>query len=354
MKKIYPFYQIALVKKYVKEIFPLVDRELQNWNSIAEQCSDKILKEMAQKSIKYKSFHAKGGSIYALFPGVHKKGFVGFVVALQTISDYLDNLCDRAGVYDEAAFRQLHLAMLDALNLNQAEQRDYYQYYPYKSDGGYLISLKDRCQKAIKGFLPGYPIVKNDILQLANLYVDLQSQKHLKKAVREEKLLNWAEKRKCLEISPWEFSAATGSTLGIFILAAAATERGLTKEQVEDIKKVYFPWITGLHILLDYFIDLEEDEIEGDLNFVSYYEDLHQCRERLVLFFIKSKEKAEKLPYSAFHLTVLEGLLAMYLSDTKAFDGPKREVTMHLLKTGGLRVTLLHRLCLLLRKRGKL
>jgi tetraprenyl-beta-curcumene synthase len=47
------------------------------------------------------------------------------VVALQTISDYLDNLCDRRGS-PTGRFRQLHLAMTDALD-PAGETHDYYR-----------------------------------------------------------------------------------------------------------------------------------------------------------------------------------------------------------------------------------
>lgn len=348
------FKQGILIKKYIKDIFPLVDLELQNWYRMANQIPDKTLNELARKSIEHKSFHCKGGAIYALFPEVKEKEFVGFVIALQTISDYLDNLCDRAGVYDEKAFRQLHLAIIDALETEENEEGNYYQYYPFKDDGGYLVALKNYCRTFIQNNLPSYFLVKDEILELISLYVDLQSLKHLAVSIREEKLLVWAEKRKPSEISPWEFAAATGSTLGIFMLAAAATNQDLTKAQVQEINNSYFPWIAGLHILLDYFIDLEEDEREGDLNFVSYYQDFKRCRERLALFLTKSQVKANKLSNPVFHLTVLEGLLAMYLSDPKAFYGDKKEVAFELLKMGGFRVNLLHRICLLLRERGKL
>ncbi len=346
--------QILLIKKYLQQVFPLVEAELRHWRQKADQCPSETLKEMALKSIEFKSFHAKGGAIYSLFPGVQTEKFTGFIVALQTISDYLDNLCDRAGVFDEIAFRQLHLAMLDALDTEQGEQRDYYRYYPYKDDGGYLFFLKDNCQKIIKELLPSYYLVEKEIKKLAALYIDLQSLKHLRDDTREGRLLQWAEDRACPELSPWEFAAATGSTLGIFMLAALAADPLLTREKVQSIYHAYFPWIGGLHILLDYFIDLEEDELEGDLNFVSYYQDLNQCQERLALFILESKKVARGLTDAGFHLIVLDGLLAMYLSDSKALLGNKKEAASYLLKVGGTKARLLHRVCLYLREKGEL
>ncbi|MGD0205948.1 MAG: DUF2600 family protein, partial [Dehalococcoidia bacterium] len=79
----------------------------------------------------------------------------------------------------------------------------------------------------------------------------------------------------------------------------------------------YFPWISGLHILLDYFIDQAEDEAGGDLNFVSYYPDAGRCRERLLLFLKQALDRAAALPAPLFHTTVVRGLPAFYLSDPK-------------------------------------
>lgn len=346
--------QISIIKKFVETVFPAVDQELQKWVKQLEHCPCEELRSQALASIRSKRFHAQGGSIYALYPGVSVKPFVSFVVALQTISDYLDNLCDRAGVYDESAFRQLHLAMEDALDPGREPGEDYYKFYPYRDDGGYLCALIRNCQKVIKEHLPGYETVKEQCLQLVRLYADLQSLKHLSLEVREEKLFDWAAKYKPSELLPWEFAAATGSTLGIFMLAAAATVQDLTHEQAQNIKEAYFPWMTGLHILLDYYIDQEEDMEGGDLNFVFYYQDGHTCQERLNLFIEEALTKTTNLPEPLFHELVVKGLLAMYLSDPKAVQGGKKEISRNLLSTGGSKAVIMHRICQKLRALGKL
>ena len=136
----------------------------------------------------------------------------------QTISDYLDNLCDRAGITDEQAFRQLHQAMTDALD-PEAIPQDYYAYYPFKDDGGYLTKLVTTCQQEIRK-LPSYELVKPDLLKFARLYSDLQTYKHVDLSIREQKMTDWLDQYRTSypQISKWEFAAATGSTLGMFML----------------------------------------------------------------------------------------------------------------------------------------
>ncbi len=63
-----------------------------------------------------------------------------------------------------------------------------------------------------------------------------------------------------------EWAAATGSTLGIFMLFTASFKNGEGLEG-KNICNVYFPWIQALHILLDYFIDRREDALHGGYEF---------------------------------------------------------------------------------------
>ncbi len=344
---------LGLITRFVGSVFPLVDAELAVWRKAAAGAEPELARQ-ALASIRDKRFHCQGGSIYSLYPGVDSVRFVRLVVALQTISDYLDNLCDRAGVADEEAFRQLHLAMMDALDPT-GNDHDYYCAYPLKNDGGYLAALVATCREECAR-LPGYGLVRPAALGMAARYSELQIYKHLDPAVREEKLAAWAERHLAAypEVTLWEFAAACGSTLGIFMLCALAADPGLTDAEAETACAAYFPWICGLHILLDYFIDLAEDRAHGDLNFVAYYRDADEIADRLGLFWRQSLDGAGRQAEPAFALTVVHGLLAMYLSDPKSQAPLERKVKAALLETAGGYARLLYALCRLLRRQGAL
>ena len=242
--------------------------------------------------------------------------------------------------------------MTDALDPNALPQ-DYYAFYPHKQDGGYLRKLVITCQQQIKK-LPSYELVKPEIQRLAYLYSDLQTFKHLDPSIREEKMFNWINLHleNYPQITHWEFAAATGSTLGIFMLCAAASDKNLTPLAAATISSAYFPWISGLHILLDYFIDAAEDQERGDLNFVAYYKDSIQLLSHLTLFIEQAFLQARTLPHPDFHKIVVQGLLAMYLSDPKA--NREKEIKDSLLKTAGECTKFLYHLCKLLRYIKKL
>jgi tetraprenyl-beta-curcumene synthase len=339
-----------LISRFVKDIFPQVDKALKNWQEYALNIPDPVLKEQALSSIRKKRFHCQGGSIYALYPGVNQEAMVGFIVAFQTISDYLDNLCDRVGCEEEKGFRELHRAMDEAIRPDLSLS-DYYAYYPYKNDGGYLKALVEECRRHLV-FYPSFSIIQEKAAALVSLYCDLQSLKHLNREIREEKMMRWAEPflKFYPDLSPWEFGAASGSTLGVFMLAAASCQEDLSKEEARKIKDAYFPYIAGLHILLDYFIDQTEDQEEGDLNFVSYYRDQKETTERLEYFLKKAQSEAAFLKHPDFHLTLIKGLLALYLSDQKTKNPSLKGTVKSLIDKAGISAKFLYYTCQLLRK----
>lgn len=239
-------------------------------------------------------------------------------MALQTISDYLDNLCDRCAILDGETFRQLHLSMCDAVNPT-APLRDYYARWGPADDGGYLADLVRSCQTTAQT-LPYYHVVQPTVSWYVARYSELQEYKHISPALRQQRLIEWS--RPYLEEFPgirwYEFAAAAGSTLGMFCLFLAAT-REVAAEAIEAAHRRYFPWICGLHILLDYLIDLDEDASEGDFNFVACYDTPAQARDRILHFARESKRRARQIPFGGrIHKYVVHGLLSMYLSDPKA------------------------------------
>jgi len=342
-----------LILPYLRRVLPAAERELDNWRCLASGMPDSELARQALASITHKRFHCQGGSVFALYDQ-KSRGLIPFIVALQTISDYLDNLSDRVGGAEEASLAALHEAMEAAVDAG-LPLADWYRHYPHRDDGCYLKRLVLTCRNA-QAFIPGYNDVQPEAIRLISLYSDLQVFKHLEPAGREERLRRWYDRYADLapEIKWWEFAAACGSTLGIFALAALAAAGPVSQEKVEELLDCYFPWLCGLHILLDYFLDLDEDRESGDLNFVSYYPSPDAMGNGLLRFLDEAARRACRLPRPSFHVMVVKGLLAMYLSDPKATLGGRKKTTQLLLRRGGLEVVAMHRFCLALRYVGKL
>ncbi|UFJ41214.1 tetraprenyl-beta-curcumene synthase family protein [Brevibacillus humidisoli] len=306
-----------LMYRVYRHVNPQLERDFSAWYRRAEQMPDPELRKQALASMNTKKFHCQGGAVYAAQAIPHVHNLVPLIVAYQTISDYLDNLCDRSTSLDPADFRQLHLSMQDALTPG-APLRDYYSYREQKDDGGFLADLVRSCQEKVAS-LPSYPIVQERVLELSRLYSDLQVYKHIAHDQREAKLLAWWEQYRPMypQLHWQEFAAVTGSTIGIFALFCLATQPELPKSQAQAIDSAYFPWICGLHILLDYLIDLEEDRVGGDLNFVSYYQSQEEAIERLQYFLDQATVSVHDLPNPVFHRLIVNGLVAFYLVDRK-------------------------------------
>ena len=113
----------------------------------------------------------------------------------------------------------------------------------------------------------------------------------------------------------------------------------------------YFPWIQGLHILLDYLIDQEEDRAGGDLNFCFYYPDEATLRQRLLFFFREGEAAVSPLPDAPFHRMIHRGLLGMYLSDRKVDrQADVRRIARALLRSGGAVSLFFHLHCWIYRR----
>lgn len=206
----------TLLYKVYREVIPDAHYFLNEWKELANNIPDKELREQALASIKDKAFHCEGGAVYGLLAGSERRNVIRFIVAYQTISDYLDNLCDRSTSLDEQDFRALHESMSHALTPGVAPE-NYYRLRDEQDDGGYLATLVYTCQEVLKEF-PGFSDVQHAMQQLARYYCDLQVFKHVEKVRRVALLENWFEQHKHnLPPMTWyEFSACAGSTLGIF------------------------------------------------------------------------------------------------------------------------------------------
>ncbi|MGP0587738.1 tetraprenyl-beta-curcumene synthase family protein [Paenibacillus timonensis] len=333
----FPKEPIRLMSRVYKFILPDVRQELDRWKKDAEEIPDPELRRQALASIATKEFHCQGGAVYAAANLRMRHVLIPLIVAFQTISDYLDNLCDRSTSKDAEDFRLLHQSMLDAVDPDAALQ-NYYALREEQDDGGYLHRLVGTCQANIDE-LRGYPAAMPYIVDLVGLYTDLQVYKHIDPQEREAKLLTWwaNHEYRAPQLRWNEFAAATGSTLGVFMLFLAASHDGLDEKSAKTIHDAYFPHVCGLHIMLDYLIDQAEDELGGDLNFCSYYDSKETMLGRITLIVEGARQDIRKLPASSFHRMIIEGLLALYLSDPKVSQQDEiREVSKRLMRRSPL------------------
>lgn len=331
-----PSHPFSLMNQVYRKIMPNVHRELAIWKEKAASIPNEELRKQALASIEHKTFHCEGGSILALLALEKKEEAIKFIVAYQTISDYLDNLCDRSTSLDPEDFAALHESMKDSLTVG-ADMKNYYRLRTDQNDGGYLQQLVTTCQTMLSEIF-NYQTIKPFLLELCQYYCDLQIHKHVKVEEREVRLQKWFDdyKQGLPDMDWYEFSACSGSTLGIFCLVSYAVREDFQLEHANSIRNGYFPYIQGLHILLDYFIDQDEDREGGDLNFCFYYKNNEELLDRLTHFLVQADKHTEQLPDQKFHKLINRGLLGVYLSDDKVNKQKEvQKLSRKMMKSGG-------------------
>ncbi|KMK77781.1 tetraprenyl-beta-curcumene synthase family protein [Alkalihalobacillus pseudalcaliphilus] len=332
-----PTQPIPLMMNIFRDVLPTVHRYYDQWKERAELIPDPELRAQALDALERKEFHCEGGGIYGLLARDRFDELIQFIIAYQIMCDYLDNLCDQSDYLDPKDFRSLHNALLAALTPGEPLV-NYYQYRVEQEDGGYLHELIETCQHILVTF-PSFRIVQDNMLQLSKLYGDLQVHKHVVKEERIPRLEAWFEeyKNELPEMTWFEFSACTGSTLGIYSLATYGTKEGLTEAEANVIKDGYYPWVQGVHLLLDYFIDQEEDIADDELNFLFYYDNDEQMIERFQYFVKQAEQRLSTMPDPKFHRQIWRGIIAIYLSDSKVQKNKElKKKSKQMIKMGGL------------------
>jgi tetraprenyl-beta-curcumene synthase len=299
---------IRTLRRFLIFVVPLAAARLASLRGRARRISNPRLRRQALTSIDAKDFHVHGGCILATFlPKREARHFVELVATFETAVDYLDNLCDRAGSEDERDFRALHEALADAVNPG-APLRPYFRHRG-EDDGGYLNELVVRSQTLLQG-IPSYSVSQPYVREVTARYCELQALKHLAPGARE---LRCEEtfKRIAPEMSWWEGAAACGSTLPTFALVFGALQ-GCDAARARGLYTGYFPWISGFHILLDYFIDQAEDKEHGELNFVSCYEDASAARDGIIRIASRALDSASETADPKHHIFAIRAMCGFY------------------------------------------
>lgn len=310
--------------RFLRSIVPLAHRELQGIAERAERIPDPALREQALASIHHKAFHAAGACIHATFLNrSDAEHFVRIVVPLESIYDYLDNLCDRHPIVSPDAYPILHGAICDALDPN-APLRAYYRAGPVGDDGGYLASLVAQVQRELAP-LHRYPRLAVHFSRVAELYARMQSTVHLPSSTRVAAVVAWYESERASfpDLDWHEFACSAGSQFQVYAPLYAAFA---APDEIDATFDAYFPWISALHVLFDSFIDREEDAASGDLNFAEVYANPKALRERAAWLADSARRRFATLRFPSHHRFMLNTMALFYLSHPK-LDGRSQEAT---------------------------
>jgi tetraprenyl-beta-curcumene synthase len=307
---------LAALGAFLVSVVPRVSTELRDIRERAKCIADPLLRRQALDSISAKSYHAAGAAILATFlPAPLAKRYVDIVVPLESIYDYLDNLCDRHPAVPEAAYPVLHGAIADALDPATAVT-NYYAAGPSGDDSGYLRWLVERVRDRLRAVV-GYERLLPHFREAALLYGEMQTFVHLPPGERETACIAWFERRRDrrFEALTWdEFACAAGSQFQVYGPLFELLRNG----EIEAAYDAYFPPISALHVFFDSYIDQAEDGARGDLNFAALRPPDERDR-RVAMLGVQARRGLQRIGHPAPHRFALRIMALFYFTHPKVY-----------------------------------
>ena len=130
---------------------PAVAREEHSWRALAARIPDAPIREDALSALARKRGQTDGAALFTILPRARNPSLLR---AAGRLPDHLGLPRQRhERAPREANGRQLHLALIDALDPG-GPISDYYRHHPWREDGGYLNALVERAGRAARRCLP--------------------------------------------------------------------------------------------------------------------------------------------------------------------------------------------------------
>ena len=296
---------------------------------------DAAIRRDALSALACKLGHTDGAALFCILPRAREPGLLRLLVAYEVIWDFLDSVNERGAQQGQANGRQLHLALVDALDPDAAPS-DYYRHHPWRDDGGYLSALVQACQAAL-GRLPSYDAVRLWLAHEAWRAQVLAINHDLDPSSRDTTLRDWAEREFPTghEASWYELTGAASASLTVHALLALTTKPYLSATEIKRVQSAYFPWISAATTMLDSYVDQTEDSTNGDHSYVAHYSTAEQAVQRIEHLLQRSMSEVGDLPDGERHALIVACMVAMYLSKDSARTPAIRPVTRRLVAAGG-------------------
>jgi len=345
-----------------------VSREVSRWRERAAEIPDPQLRADALAALARKRGSIDGAALFWTLPDRRNRELLGVLVAYEVLADYLDCVSERGAGRGIENGRQLHLALLEALE-PETEISDYYRYHSSSEDGGYAHALVERCRAGARR-LPSYEAVKPFLMRAAAHSGVLGLNHEPDPARREEILKEWAKGQVVADQVPvpaeqvpalpgdqiptlsneqvW-YERAAGSSAWVTVLAmlalaarpSRAVDEGTDNIEVARTYNAYTQWIAPAGAMLDSFADIAEDRASGDHSYVAHYPSMEVATDRIGELVRRSRSEVRALPGGARHAVVLSSMVAFFLSKDSVRTPELRDSARELSRAGGPQVELL-------------
>jgi len=330
----------SLVRATVRQLvwgLPAVAREVRGWRARARQIPDSQLRRDALSALGRKRGHTDGAALFWTLPRARNPDLLRVLVAYEIIWDYLDSVNEHGVIAGQANGRQLHLALIDALDANRPIS-DYYLFHPWRDDGGYLRALVEAC-RASSAELSSYERVRPQLLHEARRAQVLAINHDPDPDRRDRDLREWVA-RECsqeeeMQGSWFELSGAASASPTIHALLSISAEEALTAAHIKQTRDTYFPWVSAVTTMLDSYVDQREDIENGDHSYIAHYRSTELATRQVCRLIENSFTAASALPDGERHALIVACMIAMYLSKDSARTREMQNTTRSLLSAGG-------------------
>lgn len=312
-----------------------VARELRRWRARARLIPDRSIRRDALNALARKRGNTDGAALFWIIPRSRNPLLLKLLVTYQIMWDFLDSASETGAVAGQANGRQLHLALVDAVD-SERDLSDYYRHHPSSDDAGYLRSLVEACRECSTR-LPSYALVRPLLVREAHR-ANVQAINHdLDPARRDATLREWVAREYADRggVQWFELAAAAGAGLSIYALFALAVEPRCGEREKRRVYNAYFPWASAVATMLDSYVDQTEDAANGDHVYIGHYESPAAASAGIGRLVRRSVLEARVLPNGERHTLLVACMVAMYLSKDSARTPAGRDTTRAFARAGG-------------------
>lgn len=310
--------------------------EVERWRSRACEIPDATIRADALTALADKRPNTDGAALFWTIARRRDLRLLRLLVAYEIMADYLDSLVERGAHVGVVNGRQLHMAMVEAVDVRRPLSR-YFMHHPWKEDGGYLLGLVCACRHWCR-CLPSYWKVRPFLIRAACL-AQVQGINHeLDLSLREVLLKEWRELQFAseeLELDWYEAAGAASAWLTVLALMAVAAETTADTRYAPEVYLAYFPWFCLSATLLDSYGDLIEDRLTGENSYIAYYGSLDHAVDRIGEVLRRATVEVHLLENGTRHAVILASMVAMYLSKDSVLGVEMKSMSRQLLQAAG-------------------
>jgi tetraprenyl-beta-curcumene synthase len=320
---------------------PKVAREVKAWRACAGRIPDAAIRNDALSALARKRPNIDGAALFWTLPRARKSSLLRLLASYQIMWDFLDCASERGASAGQLNGRQLHLALVDALDPTRPIA-NHYRHHPWNDDGGYLHTIVESCRKRC-ALLPSHPHVRA-LLTREAFRANVQAINHDPDPdKRDADLRAWCAREFPAghEASWFELAGAAGAGISIYALLSLATKPACAASDIDRAYNAYFPWASAVATMLDSYVDQTQDTANGDHVYVAHYHTPELAIEGMTRLVRRTLTEARALPDSERHTVIATCMVAMYLSKDSAHSTAIRNGATCLARAGGSMTQLL-------------